>query len=144
MSSYSHVTEVPAWQLAHQLHLRVELFLLSPDFRRHYLHVDRLNDAARSGPRHIEEGFVKDRGAFAYRLRLARVSQLQVLDHLADACDQRLITIDELLIAQRLARRSMNAASGLIRSLEATSGIAITRARGRSPRPIPAVPTGSD
>src|SRR5690349_10690108 len=122
MSIYSHVTEVPAWRLAHQLHLRVELFLLSPDFRRHYRHVERLNDAARSGPRHIEEGFIKDRRAFAYRLRLARVSQLQVLDHLADACDQRLITIDELMIAQRLARRSMNAASGLIRSLEATSG----------------------
>src|SRR5215510_4056022 len=115
--NYSDVIEIPAWQLAHKLNLRVDLFLLSPDFRRYYRHVDRLNDAARSGPRKIEEGFVKDRRSFACCLRLARSSQAQVLNHLSEACDQRLITVDELQIAQGLARRSMAAANGLIRSL---------------------------
>jgi len=144
MSTYSDVTEITAWQLAHQLNLRVDLFLLSPDFRRHYPHVARLSDAARSGPRNIEEGFVKDRRTFASQVRLARGSQALVIDHLVDACDQRLITADELNIAQRLARRSMTAATGLIRSLEATNEDAAARGKRRSRRPIRSVPTGLD
>ena len=144
MSTYSDVTEITAWQLAHKLNLRVDLFLLSPDFRRHYPHVARLSDAARSGPRNIEEGFVKDRRAFAYQLRLARGSQAQVIDHLIEARGQRLITADELLIVQRLARRSITAANGLIRSLEATSEDAAARAKRRSRRPIRSAPTGWD
>ena len=44
-----------------------------------------------------------------------------MLHHLIDAHDQRLITTDELIINERLAKRAMRAASGLIRSLESTT-----------------------
>lgn len=144
MSIDHDVTEVIAWQLAHKLNLRVDLFLLSPDFRRHYKQVDRLSNAARSAPHNIEKGFVEDRCSFAHRLRLAKGSQLEVMDHLIDAHEQRLITNDELLIAQRLMRRSIRAANLLIRSLEATTAREAESARRRSPPPIRSIPTGSD
>jgi four helix bundle protein len=144
MSTYADVTEITAWQLAHKLNLRVDLFLLSPDFRRHYQHADRLSDAVRSATRNIAEGFADDRRAFADRVRLARGSQAEVLHHLIDAYDQRLITIDELEIAERLAKRSIRAANGLIRSLEATSEDAAARGKRRSRRPIRSAPTGWD
>jgi len=143
MSDLRDVTEINAWKLAHKLTLRVDLFLLSPDFRRYYQHSDRLSDAVRSAPRNIAEGFSSDSRVFAERLRLAKGSQAEVLTHLTEAYDQRLITLDELLIAQRLTRRAINAANGLIRSLEATSG-AVPRGKRRSRRPIRSIPRDFD
>ena len=119
MSAPADPRDIAAWQLAHLLNLRVDLFLLSPDFKRHYRRVEQLGDAVRSGPRNIAEGFARDRRAFADRVRLARGSEAEVLNHLIAAYDQRLITLDELQIAERLTRRAMKAANGLIRQLEA-------------------------
>ena len=53
-------------------------------------------------------------------MRNARVFEIQVLNHLIDAHDQRLISTDELLINKLLAKRALRAASGLIRYLEST------------------------
>jgi four helix bundle protein len=111
--------DLAAWQLAHLLNLRVDLFLLSPDFKRHYRRVQQLGDAVRSGPRNIAEGFESDRRVFADRVRLAKGSEAEVLNHLVEAYDQRLITLDELDIVARLTRRAMQAANRLIRQLEA-------------------------
>jgi len=145
MAAFRDVTEITAWQLAHKLHLRVDLFLLSPQFRRHYKQCDRLNDAVRSGPRNIAEGFASDSNAFAERLRLAKGSHAEVLDHLANAYDQCLITFDEWQISERLTRRAIRAANGLIRSLESTGEPgAETRARRRSRLPRRRAPTGLD
>jgi four helix bundle protein len=143
MSSVGDVTEIIAWQLAHKLTLRVDLFLLSPDFRRHYTDSDRLCAIARSGPRQIAEGFGRDRLAFAETVRRAKRSEAEVLAHLVDAYDQRLITLDELQIAQALTKRAIRAANGLIRSLEATSGAAAP-AKRRTRRQTRPVPTGLD
>jgi four helix bundle protein len=104
------------------MHLRVDVFLGCPEFRRHFKSCQQLSDAARSGPRHIAEGCArlkhKDVAQF---VRNARVSEIQVLNHLIDAHDQRLISTDELLINKLLAKRALRAASGLIRYLESTS-----------------------
>ena len=143
MSADLDVTEITAWQLAHQLNLRVDLFLLSPDFRRHFTSVDRLGNAARSAPQQIAKGFASDREAFAARLRIAKGSQAEVLAHLNDAYAQRLITMDELLIAQRLTRRAIRAVNGLIRGLESANGATAASTR-RSRRLIRRVPTGLD
>ena len=144
MSIIHDVTDIAAWQLAHKLNLRVDLFLLSPDFRRHYKHVDRLREAVQSAPRHIAAGFEADRQSFADRVRLAKGSQAQVLSYLDEAYGQRLITIDELQIAQQLTRRSIKAANGLIRSLESTSERrAAARAKPRIRRRIRPGPTSS-
>lgn len=118
---FKDVREIMAWQLAHQLKLRVDLFLCSPDFRRQYRFCDQLGDAARSGPRNIAEGHARFKHKeFALFVRAAKGSEAEVLNHLIDAHDQRLITTDELTIAEQLTKRAMSAASGLIRYLEST------------------------
>lgn len=121
MAAFKDVREIVAWQLAHQMHLRVDVFLACPDFRRHFKCCERLSDAARSGPRNIAEGHARfTHKEFAQCVRVAKGSEAEVLHHLVDAHDQRLITTDELIINERLARRAMKAAAGLIRYLEST------------------------
>jgi four helix bundle protein len=121
VAGFNDFREIVAWQLAHQLKLRVDLFLLSPDFRRHYRFSEQLSDAVRSGPRNIAEGFGRYRHReFAHFVRIAKASEAEVLNHLIDAQDQRLITADEFQITERLTKRAIKAANGLIRYLEST------------------------
>ena len=121
MAGFRDFREIAAWQLAHQLKLRVDLFLLSPDFRSHYRFTEQLSDAVRSGPRNIAEGFGRYRHReFAQFVRIARASEVEVLNHLIDAQDQRLITTDEFQITEHLTKRAIRAANGLIRYLEST------------------------
>jgi hypothetical protein len=49
-----------------------------------------------------------------------------VLDHLAAAYDQRLITLDELQISEHLTKRAIKAANRLIRQLESDDGSGAT------------------
>lgn len=121
MAGYDDFRDIEAWQLAHQINLRVEIFLGCPDFRKYFKFCEQLGDAARSGPRNIAEGHGQFKHKeFAQLVRLARGSEAEVLNHLIDAHDQRLISADELTINERLAERAMTAASGLIRYLEST------------------------
>lgn len=121
MAPFKEFRELAAWQLAHQMNLRVDVFLGCPEFRRHFTSCQQLSAAARSGPRHIAEGCVRLKHKdFAQFVRSARDSEIQVLNHLIDAHDQRLISTDELLINKLLAKRAVRAASGLIRYLEST------------------------
>jgi four helix bundle protein len=121
MTAFRDVREITAWQLANQLRIRVDIFVHSPDFRRHYTRCERLSDAARSGPRSIAEGHARfRRDEFARFVRIARESEAEVLHHLIEARDQRLITDDEFAINEELIRRAMSAAAALIRDLEST------------------------
>ena len=121
MAPLKEFRELAAWRLAHQMNLRVDVFLGCPEFRQHFKSCQQLCDAARSGPRHIAEGCARLKHKdFAQFVRNARASEIQVLNHLIDAHDQRLISIDELLINKLLAKRALRAASGLIRYLEST------------------------
>lgn len=124
MAGFRDFRDIVAWQLAHQLKLRVDLFLLSPDFRRHYKFCDQLSDAVRSGPRNIAEGFARFKHKeFAQFVRIAKGSEAEVLNHLVDAHDQRLITDDEFLLTEHLVKRALKAANGLIRYLESTPDV---------------------
>jgi four helix bundle protein len=121
MAGFKDFREIIAWQLANQMKLRVDVFLGCPEFRRHFKFCEQLSDAARSGPRNIAEGFARFKHKeFAQFVRIAKGSEAEVLNHLIDARDQVLITADELIINERLAKRAMKAASGLIRYLEST------------------------
>ena len=134
-----------AWQLAHKLNLRVDLFLLSPDFQRHYKHSDGLSRAVRSGPQNIEAGFDRGDAAFADCVRRAKGAHAEVVHHLVDAHDQGLITGDELEISRRLARRAIKAANRLLRSLEAMSASdEARRVKRRSRPPLRSGPRDSD
>ena len=121
MGWFKEFRELAAWRLAHQMNLRVEVFLGCPEFRQHFKSCRQLSDAARSGPRNIAEGCAslkhKD---FARCVRKAQVFETEVLNHLIDAHEQRLISTDELLINRLLAKRALRAARGLIRYLEST------------------------
>ena len=57
---------------------------------------------------------------FAQFLRIARGSLGEVLNHLLDAREQRLITDDDLFTTERLAKRAIKATTALIKYLEST------------------------
>lgn len=122
MAGWKDFKEIAAWQLARELKLQVDVFLQRPEVKRKYSLADQLYDAARSGPSNIAEGFGKfGNKEFARYTRIAKASEVEVLNHLIDLHDQRLITEDELMIAEHLARRALKAAVGLIRHLESTA-----------------------
>lgn len=113
--SQTDFRDVAAWQLAHRLRLRVDLFLLSPDFRRHYEPVKALSDAVRHGPRYIEAALSRSSPQeSATDVRMARAAAQQVLRHMAAAYQQRLIGHDELVLVEQLGKRAMDAASRLL------------------------------
>ena len=121
MARFKDFRDIPAWQLAHEMNLRVDVFLGCPEFRSHFKFCEQLREAARSGPRCIAEGHARRRPTeFANFVRAARGSEEQVLNHLIAAHGQALITNDELDINRWLTARAMKAASGLIQSLEST------------------------
>jgi len=57
---------------------------------------------------------------FARFARIAKASEIEVLNHLIDARDQRLITNDEFRLEEHCVRKALKAAVGLIRHLEST------------------------
>jgi four helix bundle protein len=121
MAGWKDFQEVVAWQLARDLKLRVDLFLERPNVKRKYSLVNQLYDAARSGPSNIAEGFGKfGNKEFARYARIAKASEVEVLNHLIDLRDQRLITEQEFLLSEHMVRRALKAAVGLIRHLEST------------------------
>jgi four helix bundle protein len=122
MAAIHDVRDITAWRLAHQLNLRVDLFLLSPDFRRGFKSWDQLRVAVRCGPDQIAAGVdLVDRREFAQCVRLAKGSEQETMDLLVRALGDRLITPDEFELVAHVARRAMRAANRLIRSLESIS-----------------------
>jgi four helix bundle protein len=121
MAGWKDFREIAAWQLARELKLQVDVFLARPEVKRKFSLFDQLYDAARSGPSNIAEGFGKfGNKEFARYARMAKGSEVEVLNHLIDLHDQKLITEDELMIAEHKARRALKAVVGLIRHLETT------------------------
>jgi len=121
MGGWKHFREIVAWQYARELKLAVDQFLERPAIKQKYRLSDQLSDAARSGPSNIAEGFGKfGNKEFARFTRIAKGSEVEVLNHLIDLRDLRLITEDELMSSEHLARRAIGAAVGLIRHLEST------------------------
>lgn len=81
----------------------------------------QLIDAARSGPRNIAEGFGRcHHRDFARFTRIAKSSQVELLNHFKEAHDSDHITKDELAKLEHLARKAITAANGLIRYSETT------------------------
>jgi four helix bundle protein len=121
MAGWKDFREIAAWQYARDLKIRVDEYLERPHVKRKYRLHDQLSDAVRSGPANIAEGFGKyGNKEFARYVRIAKASEVEVLNHLIDLRDQRLISEDELLLAEHAARKALNAAVGLIRHLENT------------------------
>lgn len=101
--------------------LRVDEYLERPNVKRKYRLHDQLHDAVRSGPSNIAEGFGKfGNKEFARYARIAKGSLVEVVNHLIDLRDQRLISEDELKLSEHAAKKAINAMVGLIRHLEST------------------------
>lgn len=135
MAGFKDFREIAAWQLARELKVRVDEFVLRPEFKRRFKFSEQLDDAARSGPRNIAEGFARFKHReFAQFVRIAKASEAEVLNHLIDAHDQRLITEDELMKAEWLAKRALKAANGLIRWLESNPDPPLPRYKPKPPK----------
>ncbi len=136
MAGFKDFREIVAWQLAEQLKLLADDFLARPEVARRYTFSAQLDDSARSGPRNIAEGFARYRHKeFAQFTRVARASESEVLDHFIDAFDQRLMTRDEFIKAEHLAKRAMSAAAGLIIWLESTPDPSSPKYRNKERKP---------
>ena len=122
MAGFERFEDIIAWQRAHELKLRVDVFLARPEFRRKYKFVDQLSDAVRSAPRNIAEGHMRGfkHKEFAYFLRVARGSLGETINHLIDSHEQKLITQPELTQCVSLARRAIKATTRLMQYLEST------------------------
>ena len=122
MAGFKRFQDIIAWQRAHELKLRVDVFIARPDFKRKFEFVDQLSDSVRSAPRNIAEGHMRGfkHKEFAQYLRTARGSLGEVLNHLIDAHDQQLITDEELNSCASLAKRAIKATTRLIQWLEST------------------------
>lgn len=121
MAGWKDFREIAAWQYAHDLKVRVDVFLERPSVRQKYKLYGQLYDASRSAPSNIAEGFGKfGNKEFARYARIAKASEVELINHLIDLCDQRLISENERLLAENAARRALKAVTGLIRHLEST------------------------
>ncbi len=121
MAGWKDFREIAAWQRSHDVKCRVDMFLERPEVRRKYRFCDQLADSARSAPGNIAEGFGRfGNKEFARFSRIAKGSLIEVLNHMIDARDQRLISGDELLIFEHHVRKALKATVGLIRHLESS------------------------
>lgn len=119
MAGFRDFRDIVAWQRAHELKLLADALLAKPEVVRRFKYCDQLSDAARSGPSNIAEGFARFRHKeFAQFVRIAKGSEAEVLNHFIDAHDLQLVSNDEFIHAEHLARRALKAANGLIRFLE--------------------------
>ena len=135
MAGFRDFREIVAWQLAHELKIRVDTFLCRPEFRRKFKFCDQLSDSARSAPRNIAEGFARYKHKeFAQFVRIAKGSEAEVLNHMIDAHDQRLVTKEEFLLTEHLIKRSLKAANGLIRWLESNPDPPAPLATAKKPK----------
>jgi four helix bundle protein len=121
MAGWKDFREIAAWQHAEELKTRVYTFLDRPQVRRKFAYCDDMARAARSGPSNIAEGFGRfGNKEFANFARIAKASQVELLNHFIDARDQRLLTNDQFLIEEHYVRRALKTTVGLIRHLESS------------------------
>ena len=121
MAGWKDFREIAAWQFAQQVKLRVYAFVEQPKVQRNFAFRNQLAEAARSAPANIAEGFGRfGNKEFARFARIAKASEIEVLNHLIDARDQRLLTDDQLAIEEHHVRRALKAIVGLIHHLEST------------------------
>ena len=136
MAGWNDFREIVAWQYARDLKIRVDEFLERPNIKRQRKLHDQLHDAARSGPSNIAEGFGKfGNKEFGRFVRIAKGSETEVLNHLIDLRDQRLISENEMILSERAARKAIGAAAGLIRHLESTPDPPRPIKEPKSPKP---------
>ena len=110
-----------AWQLAYALRRATvplcRRILGAKDFKLH----EQIRDAARSAPRNIAEGFARYKHKdFARFVRIAKGSEMELLNHFQEAFDNGYMTDDERRTLEHAAKKAIKAANGLIRYLDSS------------------------
>jgi four helix bundle protein len=111
--------DIGAWQRAYELKLQVQEVCQRPGFSTDQNVRSQLLDAARWGPRNIAEGFARwHHRDFARFTRIAKASEIELLNHFIEAADSGHITKEECTTLEHAARKAIKVANGLIRYLE--------------------------
>ena len=126
-----------AWQRARDLKLLAYQLLARPEVAKDFGFRDQLNDAARSAPRNIAEGFARFKHKeFAQFARVAKGSEGEVLNHFIDAVDSGYLSKEEFPKFEHAAKKALKAVNGLIRYLETTPDPPSMPSKKRKPPPI--------
>jgi four helix bundle protein len=121
VGGFRSFTDFAAWQHAYALRRAVLPLCRRAIAARDYKLHDQVREAARSGPRNIAEGFGRYRHReFAQFVRIARGSELELLNHLQEAFDSGHLNDEEYRELEEMARKAIAAATGLIRYLESS------------------------
>ncbi|HEX6162394.1 MAG TPA: four helix bundle protein [Vicinamibacterales bacterium] len=135
MAGWKDFREIKAWQYARELKLQVDVFLRRTEVMQRYDSYRDLYRAARSGPGNIAEGFGKfGNKEFARYSRIAKGSEVEVINHLIDLEDQKLISSSERVTTERTARKALKAVTGLIIHLESTPDPPRPKKKSRPPK----------
>ena len=121
MAGFRSFREFAAWRLASSLRRAVVPLCGRAAAAKDYKLYGQITEAARSAPRNIAEGFGRYRHReFAQFVRIAKASEVELLNHFEEACNCGYLTTAERRDLDRAAKRAIKAASGLIRYLEST------------------------
>jgi four helix bundle protein len=119
MAGFRKFEDIVAWQIAYRLKLEVLAICQRASLKSDRDLHEQLISAARSGPRNIAEGFGRwHHRDFARFTRIARASEIELLNHFLDARDSGHISEAERAKLAHTAKKAIKAANGLIRYLE--------------------------
>lgn len=121
MERITDFRDLVAWKLAHELKLVAQALCARPALRTQFQFRDQLSRAAESAPANIAEGFGRyyhpDAARFA---RIAKASEVEVLNHFIDAHDQGFLSDEEFARHEHAVKKALKAVNGWIRYLEDT------------------------
>jgi four helix bundle protein len=121
MAGVKTFKDLGAWQRARELRLKVIVLSKRPVIRNDPKLRDQLRETSRSASRNIAEGFARFRHKeFAHFARIAKASEMELIDHFHEAFDSGDITAEEQRDHELAARKALKAVIGLIRYLEST------------------------
>jgi four helix bundle protein len=119
MATARRLEELICWQLTSALKARILTIARRPPWRSDLELRRQIRKSCRSAPALISEGFgrfrPKDNARF---VEMPLTSQLETRDHLRDAADDKLLTIDEFTSLWRLSIRALKATSGYLTYLK--------------------------
>ncbi len=119
MAGFRSFREFGAWQLAYALWQAVVPLCHRAQAAHDFRLLTQVREAARSGPRNIAEGYGRYRPReFAQFVRIARGSEVELLNHFQEAFDSGYLTDAERRDLEHAAKKAIKAANGLIRYLE--------------------------
>ena len=121
MKKLCRLQDLVAWQLAVELRRLTHRYCEKPAIKRDFRFHDNLADAASSAPRNLAEGYGrKYHREFARFAIIARASEQEVLECLAEARDRGYIDAIEFDAADHTARKALRVLNRFIAYLEAT------------------------